>query len=410
MTRWPWRHEPAQAPPHEPSEQERQITHGLQSLREASVREVMTPRVDVVALPAPVRLADVVAAVRRSGHSHFPVYRDDPDRLVGVLFLKDLFSMDLFPREGPASAREGTASALGEVAAPALGAGAGAPASLGPPTWARGRETSEAEISHADDAGPAASGLSATDRSSPAPTAPASASSAPPRSAPAVPAASIPAAGVLPAAAVSPTAVGPGPAIVGSGPATAGSGPATAGSGPATAGSTSLGPDLDVTKRVREPYVVPESRSALEVLAEMRRRRRGFAVVVDEYGGFAGVLTVNDLVSELVGDLRDEFDRTSSPAILRIDARRFLVDGACTVSEVREQLGIDIPDGEYVTLGGFLFDVFGRIPEEGDEIEHDGWRLRVTRMDRRRIAKVVVEAPSAKVGTAGSESRRADGK
>jgi CBS domain containing-hemolysin-like protein len=292
--RWRRHHDAAIQPQREPSEQERQITHGLQSLREASVREVMTPRVDVVALPAPVRLSDVVAAVRRSGHSHFPVYHDDPDRLLGVLFLKDLFNTDLFPREGVV------------VAAPAA------------------------------------------------------------------------------------TADGSGP-----------------GRPAATAGSWS---DLDVTRRVREPYVVPETRSALEVLAEMRRRRRGFAVVVDEYGGFAGVLTVNDLVSELVGDLRDEFDRSSSPAILRIDSQRFLVDGACAVSEVRDQLGIDIPDGEYVTLGGFLFDAFGRIPEEGEVIEHDGWRLRITRMDKRRIAKVVAEAPSAKVGAAAGESRPADGK
>jgi putative hemolysin len=270
----------------------------------------MTPRVDVVALPAPVRLADVVAAVRRSGHSHFPVYRDDPDRLVGVLFLKDLFSMDLFPRE---PAGPGSAGGLGAATA----------------------ASPDGEASGARALGEAA-----------------------------------------------------------------------AGTPPAAGGS----PELDVTRRVREPYVVPETRSALEVLAEMRRRRRGFAVVVDEYGGFAGVLTVNDLVSELVGDLRDEFDRHSSPAILRIDAQRFLVDGACAVSEVRDQLGIDLPDGEYVTLGGYLFDAFGRIPEEGDVHERGGWRLRITRMDRRRIAKVVVEAPSAKVGAARDVSNPASGK
>ena len=248
------------------SEQEMQIRKGLESMRNATAREVMTPRVDVVALEVPVTLDDVALAVRRSGHSHFPVYQDDLDHLLGVLFVKDLF------HPGP----------LGIEGIRAVGG--------------------------SDDQG---------------------------------------------------------------------------------------SPVLDVAKRVREPYIVPESRLALEILAEMRRARRAFAVVVDEYGGVAGVLTINDLVSELVGDLRDEFDRASLPAIERVDKSRFLVDGSCGVDEVRSELGIPIPDGDYVTLGGFLFEGFGRIPEEGDQLEFAGWTFRVTRMDRRRVAKVVVQAPAA---------------
>ncbi|MGD0287303.1 MAG: hemolysin family protein [Acidimicrobiales bacterium] len=248
------------------SEQEMQIRKGLESMRNATAREVMTPRVDVVALEVPVTLDDVALAVRRSGHSHFPVYQDDLDHLLGVLFVKDLF------HPGP----------LGIEGIRAVGG--------------------------SDDQG---------------------------------------------------------------------------------------SPVLDVAKRVREPYIAPESRSALEILAEMRRARRAFAVVVDEYGGVAGVLTINDLVSELVGDLRDEFDRASLPAIERVDKSRFLVDGSCGVDEVRSELGIPIPDGDYVTLGGFLLEGFGRIPEEGDQLEFAGWTFRVTRMDRRRVAKVVVQAPAA---------------
>ena len=248
------------------SEQEMQIRKGLESMRNATAREVMTPRVDVVALAVPVTLDDVARAVRRSGHSHFPVYQDDLDHLLGVLFVKDLF------HPGP----------LGIEGIRAVGG--------------------------------------SDDQDSPV---------------------------------------------------------------------------LDVAKRVREPYIAPESRLSLEILAEMRRARRAFAVVVDEYGGVAGVLTINDLVSELVGDLRDEFDRASLPAIERVDKSRFLVDGACGVDEVRSELGVPIPDGDYVTLGGFLFEGFGRIPEEGDQLEFAGWTFRVTRMDRRRVAKVVVQAPAA---------------
>ncbi|HVC25219.1 MAG TPA: hemolysin family protein [Acidimicrobiales bacterium] len=275
---------PAQPAEPPPSEQELQITHGLESLRAASVRDVMTPRVDVDALPVPVRFADVARAVRRSGHSHFPVYEQDLDRLTGVLFVKDLFHLD---------------------------------------------EAGSTPVSAAD----------------------------------------------------------PDAAYAGGVPA-----------------------GLDVTARVREPYVVPESRSALEVLSDMRGRRRGFAVVVDEHGGFAGILTIKDLVSELVGDLRDEFDRSASPSIVRIDATRFLVDGSCAVGEVREEVGVEIPDGEYVTLGGYLLDALGHIPAEGEVVERDGWGYRITRMDRRRVAKVVVEARSATIRTGGGESRGAHGK
>ncbi|HEX2039375.1 MAG TPA: transporter associated domain-containing protein, partial [Acidimicrobiales bacterium] len=181
----------------------------------------MTPRVDVVALRAPVTADDVARAVKQSGHSRFPVYEDDLDSLLGVLYVKDLF------RSG------------------------------------------------------------------------------------------------------------------------------------------------DV--RLRKPFLVPEHRPVLDVLQEMRRGRNAFAVVIDEHGGVEGVLTVKDLVSELVGELPDEFDRDEEDDIVRVDAERWLVDGACPVDRLREEVGVAVPDGDYVTLGGFLFTRFGRIPAEGDEVAHEGW-------------------------------------
>jgi CBS domain containing-hemolysin-like protein len=146
---------------------------------------------------------------------------------------------------------------------------------------------------------------------------------------------------------------------------------------------------LEISRKVRQPYLVPESLGILEALADMRKHRRAVAVVVDEYGGVAGLLTVKDLLEPLVGDLHDEFDEDEEAAIVRVDNTRWLIDGQTNVDDVRERIGIDIPDGEYVTLGGLLFEEFGHIPVEGEAIRVGDWDLRVIEMDKRRVAQVV---------------------
>ncbi len=146
---------------------------------------------------------------------------------------------------------------------------------------------------------------------------------------------------------------------------------------------------LDISRRLRKPFVVPESRGVLQTLYEMRKQRRAFAVVVDEHGGVSGVLTVKDLLEPLVGDLHDEFDRQESD-IVRVDAERWLVDGRANIDDVNERLGLAIPAGEYVTLAGFVLDALGHVPEEGEHVVAGGVDLRVVEMEKRRVAKVVV--------------------
>ena len=230
--------------------EEARIRQALDLLRETTAKEVMTPRVDVVALETPVTAAAVARAVKESGHSRFPVYEEDLDHLVGVLFVKDLFRMGTWP-----------------------------------------------------------------------------------------------------------------------------------------AGVT----DDSIARRLRPPFLVPEGRRVLDLLPLMRTQRHAFAVVVDEYGGVEGVLTIKDLVSELA-------DEPEEAQISPIDQARWLIEGATPVEDVGAVLGIALPEGDYVTLGGFLFERFGRIPEEGDTYEWDGWEFRITEMDRRRISKVVVRAPTATMG------------
>jgi CBS domain containing-hemolysin-like protein len=158
--------------------------------------------------------------------------------------------------------------------------------------------------------------------------------------------------------------------------------------GPLTRDATDPSP-LEISRKVRQPYLVPESLGVLEALADMRKHRRAVAVVVDEYGGVAGILTVKDLLEPLVGDLHDEFDEVEEPMIVRVDGTRWLIDGQTNVDVVRERLGMDIPDGEYVTLGGLLFALFGHIPSEGEHVHVGDWDLRVVEMDKRRVAQVV---------------------
>ncbi len=126
---------------------------------------------------------------------------------------------------------------------------------------------------------------------------------------------------------------------------------------------------LEISRKVRPAHLVPETLGVLEALADMRKQRRAVAVVVDEYGGVAGLLTMKDLLEPLVGDLHDEFDEDEESSMVRVDNARWLIDGQTNVDDVRERLGIDIPeDGEYVTLGGLLFERFGHIPTEGEDV------------------------------------------
>jgi CBS domain containing-hemolysin-like protein len=150
--------------------------------------------------------------------------------------------------------------------------------------------------------------------------------------------------------------------------------------------------------------IVPESRKLRPLLIDMRRERRHLALVIDEHGGTAGIVTLEDLLEELVGEIRDEYD-VRELGVERLDERRYLVPGSLRIDETATRLGVELPEGDYETVAGFLMDRLGRIPTRRDAVEHDGWRLRVRSMQRRRIVQVLIEPARGRSGPAEASAR-----
>lgn len=155
---------------------------------------------------------------------------------------------------------------------------------------------------------------------------------------------------------------------------------------------------------VRQMLIVPESRKLHPLLFDMRRQRRHFAMVIDEHGGTAGLVTIEDLVEELVGEIRDEHDNAESE-VEKVAEGRFLAPGSLRVHEAADSIGLELPEGDYETIAGFLMDRLQRIPKSRDEVVHDGWTIRVTSTHRRRVVQVQIEGSSDPVDREGRHSK-----
>lgn len=152
---------------------------------------------------------------------------------------------------------------------------------------------------------------------------------------------------------------------------------------------------------IRSLLVVPESRKLFPLLRDMRRERTHVALVLDEHGGTAGIVTLEDVLEELVGDIQDEHDM-SEAGIEQLGEDRYLAPGTLRIDEAESRLGVHLPAGEYETIAGFLMSSLGRIPKRLDHIEHDGWDIRVQSMRRRRVVQVLIQRHPA-AGAAGDE-------
>lgn len=232
---------------------QRDMLLGVFTIADTSVDEVMTPRLDMVAVDVAATTEDVVEAFRHSEHSRLPVYDGTPDNILGIVFAKDLV--------------------------------------------------------------PVAMGIS-------------------------------------------------------------------------DAGAGARWQDL-----VRPATYVPETKTLDSQLRDFQRAPAHMAIVVDEFGGTSGLITLEDILEEIVGDIRDEHDVGAPPSI-RQEGDRYSVDGRVTLDDLSHALGRSFEHPDVSTVGGLIYSVLGRVPRAGDELTLDGYRVIVERVDRRRVTRVVFQRPS----------------
>jgi CBS domain containing-hemolysin-like protein len=165
--------------------------------------------------------------------------------------------------------------------------------------------------------------------------------------------------------------------------------------------------DKPLAEILRPAPFMPESMRAAECLREMRRRKSHMVIVIDEYGGTAGLVTLEDLLEEIVGEIADEYDR-EEPNVEPLPDGDYRVNARMGIDEVNELLDMELPSTEWDTLGGLLFNLVGGVPREGQEVEFQGLRLRAERVQGRRIGRVRIHrlAPPEEAEDITAQARR----
>ncbi len=146
------------------------------------------------------------------------------------------------------------------------------------------------------------------------------------------------------------------------------------------------GEQFDLAETIRTAVVIPESKRLNLLLRDFRSSRNHMAIVVDEYGGVSGLITIEDVLEEIVGEIDDEYDEQEEALILSLDENRYQVQALTPIDDLNDMFDSDLSDDDYGTVGGLLLAEFGRVPEHGDMVVlDDRFEFRVTQADNRRI-------------------------
>jgi CBS domain containing-hemolysin-like protein len=152
------------------------------------------------------------------------------------------------------------------------------------------------------------------------------------------------------------------------------------------------GKEVRLEELIRKPYFVPESKRLDSLLREMKRRKVHIAIAVDEYGGVSGIVCFEDIIEEIIGDIQDEFDNERED-IVKIGEGIFLCDARSNLSDLNEQLGLEIPDEDFDTLGGFVFELFGKIPVRYEKIDYKSIEFVIQEMEGHKIKSIKIVLP-----------------
>jgi putative hemolysin len=166
--------------------------------------------------------------------------------------------------------------------------------------------------------------------------------------------------------------------------------------------------EVRIEELLRDAFVVPETKDLAALLAEFRSQNQHMAIVLDEYGAMEGIVTLEDLLEEIVGEIEDEFDLPNE-SIERLDERTARIHGTFPIDDFNEQLGAELPAEDYHTVAGFVFGQLGRAPEAGDEVEHDGIRFRIDEVEGTRIQALTVTLFEREAEAVAADDRAAEG-
>jgi magnesium and cobalt exporter, CNNM family len=171
------------------------------------------------------------------------------------------------------------------------------------------------------------------------------------------------------------------------------------------------GGDQSIDPLARPVRYVPENKPVARLMREMQAEKFHLAVVADEYGGIAGLITLEDCLEELVGEIVDEYD-TERPDVEIVGDREYLVDGGMGISDLNDLLHLELPDEDWDTLGGFVFGTLEHVPAVGETVRFDGWSFTVEQVEGRRIRRVHVRRAvhASEAVAADVEQRRATGR